>query len=135
MAEILVAEDDPGALIVAETCLTEAGYQVLTAPDGKAALQLIREKRPPVVLLDVMMPRTHGFSVLQQMREDPALRGIYVIMVSAKTYPVDIRKAMELGADDYLVKPYDPSELLTKIKLALQTRKDPSSEPQPRGSG
>ena len=59
------------------------------------------------------------------MREDPDLRGIYVIMVSAKTYPVDIRKAMELGANDYLVKPYDPDELRKKIQIALQTRKDP----------
>ena len=125
MVQILVAEDDPDALFVAETCLTEAGYQVLTAPDGKAALQLIREKRPQVVLLDIMMPRTHGFTVLQQMREDPDLRGIYVIMVSAKTYPVDIRKAMELGANDYLVKPYNADELRKKIQIALQTRKDP----------
>ena len=126
MTQILVAEDDPGARLVAETCLTEAGYQVLTASDGKMALQLIREQRPRIVLLDIMMPRMHGFAALQEIRADPDLRDIYVIMVSAKSYPADIQKAMDLGANDYLIKPYKANELRKKIQTALQTRQDPS---------
>jgi len=125
MTQILVAEDDPGTRFVAETCLTEAGYEVLTAPDGTVALQLIREQRPQVVLLDIMMPRTHGFTVLQEMRKDPELRGIYVIMISAKSYPADKQKAMELGANDYLVKPYKADELRKKVQIALQSRNEP----------
>ncbi len=120
MEKILIAEDDPDARFVLETCLTEAGYQVLSASDGRVALELLRAHRPRVALLDLMMPRTHGFSVLQQMREDPELQGTYVIVLSAKAYPVDIRTAKELGASDYLVKPYNPSELLGKIRNALE---------------
>jgi len=119
MHKILVVDDDPDLRLVAETCLSEAGYQTVTAADGDSGLRLARSERPHLILVDLMMPGTHGFAVIQEVRRDLSLRGMRIIVASAKAYPADIRKAKELGADDYIVKPYDPKELLEKIRAAL----------------
>ena len=82
-------------------------------------MKVLRAERPLVILLDLMMPKVHGFAVCQQIRSDPALRDTYIIAASAKRYPVDIRKAMEMGANAYLVKPYQMEELLEKVQPVL----------------
>jgi CheY-like chemotaxis protein/ribonuclease BN (tRNA processing enzyme) len=120
MEKIVVVDDDSELLRVVEKRLSAAGYKVFAAADGEAGLELIRAERPRVVLLDLMMPRMHGFAVCQRIQNDPTLRGIQVIVTSAKTYPVDIQKAKELGARSYLTKPYDLEELVQKIKDALE---------------
>jgi len=114
--KVLVVDDDPDALRLAETLLRRAGFEVLTASDGAAGLALIRVERPRVVVLDLMMPGLHGFSVCEEVQKDEALRDVRIIVTSSKSYPVDIKKAKDLGAADYLVKPYDMAELLRRVK-------------------
>lgn len=119
MDKIVITDDDADIRRVVEIRLRLAGYQVFTAGDGEAGLQLIRAEKPRLVLLDLMMPRRHGFSVCQEIRSDPALRDIYVIVGSAKTYAPDVRKAKELGANLYLTKPYDLEALVKTIQEAI----------------
>jgi phosphoribosyl 1,2-cyclic phosphodiesterase/CheY-like chemotaxis protein len=116
---IVLVDDDADIRRIAELRLKMAGFRVLTAGDGEAGLNLIRAERPRVVLLDLMMPKMHGFAVCQEMRKDPNLRGTYIIVTSAKTYTADIKKAKELGADLYLNKPYDLQGLVQTINAAL----------------
>jgi DNA-binding response OmpR family regulator len=119
MEKIVLVDDDPDICRLAETRLRAAGFHVFTAADGDAGLQLIRAERPRVVLLDLMLPRMHGFAVCQAIRNDPTLHGIQVIVISAKVYPVDIKKAKELGAAAYLTKPFDPAELVEQVRAVL----------------
>ncbi|HKO04935.1 MAG TPA: response regulator [Candidatus Acidoferrales bacterium] len=112
---ILLIDDDADLRRLAQMRLQMAGYEVLEAPDGEAGLKLLRAEHPPVILLDLMMPKVHGYAVCQQIRGDSALRDTYIIAASAKRYPVDIRKAMEMGANAYLIKPYEMTELLEKV--------------------
>ena len=119
MEKVVLVDDDADVRRVAEFRLKGAGYDVMTAADGEAGLQLIRAERPRVVLLDLMMPKIHGYAVLQEIRNDPTLRSIRVIVTSAKTYAADIQKAKDVGADDYLAKPYDLDVLVEKVRAAL----------------
>ena len=119
MEKILLVDDDPDIRRVTELRLRAAGYDVSTADDGERGLELIRAEHPRVVLLDLMMPKLHGFAVCQQIRNDPALRGVRIIVTSAKAYAADIQKAKEVGADDYLTKPYDLDLLVEKVRSAL----------------
>ncbi len=118
MHKVVVVDDDADVRRVVELRLRLAGFQVFTASDGETGLQLIRAEKPRVVLLDLMMPRMHGFAVCQAIRSDPLLQGTYVIVVSAKGYALDIRKAKELGADLYWTKPYDLEALVKTIQQA-----------------
>jgi phosphoribosyl 1,2-cyclic phosphodiesterase len=118
MDKIVLVDDDADIRRIVEMRLKLAGFQVLTAADGQAGLELIRKERPPVVVLDLMMPRMHGFAVCQAIRSDPELFGTYVIIGSAKAYAADIKKAKELGADTYVIKPYDLEALVALIKQA-----------------
>jgi CheY-like chemotaxis protein len=119
MEKVVLVDDDADIRRVAEVRLKAAGYDVMSAADGEAGLQLIRAERPRVVLLDLMMPKIHGYAVLQQIRSDPTLRGIRVIVTSAKSYAADVQKAREVGADDYLTKPYDLDALVEKVRAAF----------------
>ncbi|MGH9863005.1 MAG: response regulator [Candidatus Acidiferrales bacterium] len=123
--KVLVVDDDPDARQIAETLLRNAGFEVLTAADGKSGLELIHSQRPRVVVLDLMMPGTHGFSVCQAVRNDPALNDVHIIVVSSKAYATDIKKAKELGATDYLIKPFDVNELLAKVRTLAGTADNP----------
>ena len=119
MDKIVLVDDDADIRRIVEMRLKLAGFQVLTAADGQAGLELIRKERPPVVVLDLMMPRMHGFAVCQAIRSDPELLGTYIIVGSAKAYAADIKKAKELGADTYVIKPYDLEALVALIKQAF----------------
>ncbi len=122
MEKIVIVDDDADIVRVAATRLRAAGYQVLSAADGEGGLQLIRKERPAIVLLDLMMPKIHGFAVCQELRRDPSFEQTRIIISSAKSYPVDVAKAKELGADVYLMKPYDLEELVETVKAVLATR-------------
>lgn len=115
MKKALIIDDDAVVRLLTETWLSECGYQVLTAPNGETGLEVVRSERPDVVVLDLMMPRMHGYTVCQEIQNDAELQGIRVVVASAKAYPVDIRKAKELGASAYLVKPYGREELLEAV--------------------
>jgi len=125
---ILLIDDDGDLRRLAQMRLHMAGYEVLEAADGEAGLKLLRAERPPVILLDLMMPKMHGYTVCQQIRGDSALRNTHIIAASAKRYPVDIRKAMEMGANAYLVKPYDMEELLERVREGFEAVEAPAKE-------
>jgi len=118
---ILVIDDDADLRRLATMRLQMAGYEVLEAADGEAGLMALRAERVPVILLDLMMPKVHGYAVCQEIRSDPDLKDTYIIAASAKRYPVDIKKAMEMGANAYLIKPYEMEELLEKTCEAFTT--------------
>ena len=119
MEKIVLIDDDPIFRRVAEKRLTSAGYRVVAAGDGKTGLQVARAEQPDLVLLDLMMPGLHGFAVIQEIRNDPVLRDTQVIVSSGKVYPVDVKKAKELGANAYLTKPYDLDTLVETIRALL----------------
>lgn len=98
--------------MVAEKALRGSGHEVFSAGDGESGLQPVKEKRPDLVIPDLMMPRMHGFTVCQAVRGDPSLRHIANLATSAKSYPVDVARAHEFGADYYPTKPYDIQVLL-----------------------
>ena len=122
MEKIVIVDDDADIRRIAELSLRMAGFHVLTADDGEAGLQLIQAENPPVVLLDLMMPKMHGFAVCQAIRSDPKLQGTFIIVASAKAYPADIKKAKQLGADEYVHKPYDLEKLISTVRTALASR-------------
>lgn len=115
---ILVAEDDPAILAGVSDLLSLEGYRVETAADGEAALAQYRAARPDLVLLDVMMPKMSGYDVCREIRrEDPVTP---VLMLTAKGAEVDRVVGLELGADDYVVKPFGMAELLARVRSALR---------------
>lgn len=110
MVRILLVDDHPGFLHIMSAELTSEGYEVITALNGKQALQKIEECNPDLVLLDIMMPVMNGFDTLARLREGSALP---VIVLSSDVY--NRAQAMQLGADDFIVKPFEAGELLEKI--------------------
>jgi len=114
---ILAVDDDPDLLLLLRSALQGDGLQTLVASDGRAALDLIGEEEPDVVLLDLMMPVLDGWGVLRSLAERPS--GPRVIVLSAKTADEDIARAFELGAAEYVVKPFDPDRLLGAVREVL----------------
>lgn len=125
MAKIVIVDDDADFCRLEEKALRASGYDVLTANDGRKGLELIRSERPDLVLLDLLMPGVHGFAVCQEIQNDPALQGVRVLVTSSKAYQADIKKAKQLGASDYLVKPFELEHLLRKIKEVLEPEGPP----------
>ena len=110
MKKVLIVDDDPSILAIASKRLQAEGIETLTAGDGAEGLRMVREHRPAVVVLDLMMPKVHGFTVLQEIRGDPALSHVRVVVTSAKGYTADRERVKRLGADRFLQKPYDLQE-------------------------
>ena len=109
MAEtILVVDDDPDIARFVEVNLRSAGYDVAVAGDGEEALERAGEIRPDLVLLDVMMPRIDGFEVAQRLRKNPQTANTSIIMLTAKALSADKVTGLQSGADDYIIKPFDP---------------------------
>jgi len=123
MKTVLIVDDDPSIVKIASMRLRAEAVEILTASDGAEGLRLIREHRPHVVVLDLMMPKVHGFTVLQQIRSDPLLRNIKVLVTSAKGYASDVERVRQLGADRYLHKPYDLQEFWEVVSELLGERK------------
>lgn len=117
---ILVADDDPVILGLLEVNFEMEGFTVVTAQDGAVALDRARSSRPDVIVLDVMMPRMTGHEVAAELKADPALADIPVIFVSAKAQGADVALGMELGAADYVTKPFDPIELVDRVAAVLE---------------
>jgi two-component system phosphate regulon response regulator PhoB len=125
MARVLVIEDDPDQQEVLRYNLAAAGHQVRIAPTGAEGLRVAHEERPDIVLLDLMLPDVPGTSVCKQIKSDAALRPTRVIIVSARGEEIDRVVGFELGADDYVVKPFSARELLLRIQ-AVRGRAQPS---------
>lgn len=117
---ILVVDDEEPIQELLKFNLENEGYNVLTAFDGPAALKMIEEKRPDLVVLDVMLPGMDGLEVCNQLRQNSKLRDLPVIMLTAKGEEIDKVLGLELGADDYLTKPFSPRELLARIRARLR---------------
>ena len=117
---ILVVDDEPDALELAEINLHAAGFSVLLADDGADALKQARQKKPDLIVLDVMLPEMDGMEVCKTLRQDPATASIPIIMLTAKAAEIDRVLGLELGADDYLTKPFSPRELVLRIKGLLR---------------
>ena len=117
--KVLIADDEKNIVISLEFLLRREGFEVLVAGDGEAALQMVAEHHPDLVLLDVMMPKRNGYEVCQRMRERPEWRGIKIVMLSAKGRDVEVSKGVSLGADLYVTKPFSNAELIAKINALL----------------
>lgn len=116
---VLVADDNRQILELLEAYLDTLGVSVVCVPDGNAALEAIRTRRPDLVLLDVMMPKLSGFEVCRAIKGDESLRTIPVIMVTALNEVGDVDRAKEFGADEFLSKPVNKHELLDRVRKHL----------------
>jgi diguanylate cyclase (GGDEF)-like protein len=121
---ILVVDDDPDIARFVEVNLRSAGYQVSVASDGEQALEKAGLMRPDLVLLDVMMPRIDGFEVAHRLRRNPQTANTSIIMLTAKALATDKVLGLTAGADDYIIKPFDPIELLARVKGTLRRAKE-----------
>jgi two-component system, OmpR family, phosphate regulon response regulator PhoB len=120
MPLILVVEDEGDIRQILSYNLGQAGHQVLTAENGSAALELARKERPALVLLDLMLPDTSGLDVCRQLKSDATLKHTPVIMLTARGEEIDRVVGFELGADDYVVKPFSVRELVLRIQAVLR---------------
>lgn len=118
--KILIVDDEPNIAISLEFLMRREGFEVAIATDGEEGLNRIRELRPDLVLLDVMMPKIDGFNVCRTVRDDRDLDGIRIIMLTAKGRVSEVTKGLSLGADAYVTKPFSTSELVSKVKALLE---------------
>jgi diguanylate cyclase (GGDEF)-like protein len=121
---ILVVDDDPDIARFVEVNLRSAGYDVTVASDGEEALLKAASLRPDLVLLDVMMPRIDGFEVAHRLRRNPQTSNTSIIMLTAKALATDKVLGLTAGADDYIIKPFDPIELLARVKGTLRRARE-----------
>jgi len=127
MATLLVIEDDPDLAELVRFHLSQAGFTVEVAHSGRAGLDAIRRTRPSLVVLDLMLPDLSGTDVCREVRSDPKLRDLPVLMLTARADEVDRVVGFELGADDYVTKPFSPRELILRVRAILRRSE---AEPQ-----
>ncbi len=119
-SKVLVVDDEPEAVELVEFNLKQAGYSVVTAADGTEALTKARAALPSLIVLDLMLPEVDGLEVCKMLRRDPSTAAVPIIMLTAKAAEIDRILGLELGADDYLTKPFSPRELVLRVKKLLQ---------------
>ena len=117
---ILIADDDPHIVRLVKSYLEQAGFAVQTANDGEQALHLLRSERPDLAVLDVMMPKRDGFALAQLIRSDKHLTALPILMLTARVEDADRLKGLDIGADDYLTKPFNPLEVVARVKAILR---------------
>lgn len=122
-AKILIVDDEPNIVQTLQDRLTMNEYDVITACNGKEGLTRAIEEKPDIILLDVIMPIMDGHEMLEALRKQPDNEGISVIMLTARSQTQDIARAKACGIEDYIVKPFDLSELLEKIEIIIENRK------------
>ncbi len=118
--KILVVDDEPDALELLEFNLRNAGFDVVTAENGAEALRMVRETEPALVILDLMLPEVDGLEVCKILRRHPATAGLPILMLTSKAAEIDRVLGLELGADDYVTKPFSPRELVLRVKALLR---------------
>jgi len=121
--KILVVDDEPDALEILGFKLKEAGYTPLFAKDGARAIAAARDERPALIVLDLMLPEVDGLEVCKILRRDPTTAAIPILMLTARAAEMDRVIGLELGADDYVTKPFSPRELVLRIKKLLARTK------------
>jgi two-component system, OmpR family, alkaline phosphatase synthesis response regulator PhoP len=122
--KILVVDDERHIVRLIQVNLERAGYQVVTAFDGKEALKKVDAEKPDLVVMDVMMPYMDGFEALKNLQANPATRDIPVVMLTAKAQDADIFRGWSSGVSAYLTKPFNPLELLTFVKRIFSSTGD-----------
>ncbi|HZO89686.1 MAG TPA: response regulator [Chthonomonadaceae bacterium] len=122
--KILAVDDERHIVRLVQVNLERAGYQVVTAFDGKEALEKVAAEHPDLVVLDVMMPYMDGFEVLQHLRKDPNTRDLPVIMLTAKAQDADVFRGWQSGVDCYLTKPFNPMELIVFVKRIFKSQEE-----------
>ncbi|HOA36069.1 MAG TPA: response regulator [Bacillota bacterium] len=121
---ILLVEDEKNIILGVRTCLDAAGYKVEVAENGEMALEAVRRKKPDLILLDLVMPKCDGFEVLENLKNEPETSKIPVVVLTAKAGEEDRKRAIELGADAYMTKPFRPQELWDVLKNFLPDNDD-----------
>jgi len=118
--KILLIEDEKIMINLLEKKLTQEGYDVRVAVNGEEGLKAMREEKPDIVLLDIIMPKLGGFEVMEEMGKDPVLKEIPIVIISNSGQPVELDKAKELGAKDWLIKTeFDPQEVVEKVEKQI----------------
>ncbi|TVR02944.1 MAG: response regulator [Deltaproteobacteria bacterium] len=125
---VLIVDDEPDLLEMVEFNLEKAGFRVLTAANGADAMELARAELPSLILLDLMLPDVQGTEVCRTLKSDARTRDIPIIMVTARGEEIDRVVGFELGAEDYVVKPFSPRELVLRVKAMLKRMARPSVE-------
>lgn len=120
MPRILVVDDDKQIVRLVQSYLERAGFQVLTAYDGETALHTIRRERPDLVVLDLMLPDRDGWEITRLVRQDERLAGLPIIMLTARVEDTDKIVGLEVGADDYVAKPFNPQEVVARVRAVLR---------------
>ena len=128
MPKVLVVDDEPDAVELLSFHLKGSGFDVVTSADGAQALKSARLHHPDLILLDVMLPEIEGTEVCKLLRRDPATAGIPIIMLTARAAEVDRIVGLELGADDYVTKPFSPRELVLRVKKLIKRRTQPEEK-------
>ncbi len=118
--KILVVDDEPQIVALLGSRLKTHGYNVVTAQTGAEALKKVKDEKPDLLVLDVMMPPPNGFQVCRTLKDDPEFKNIPIVLLTAKAAESDQFWGLESGADAYVTKPYNPKELLTQIQALLE---------------
>lgn len=114
--KILIADDNENIRDALTYLLEDEGYELMLAKDGADALRKVRERKPDILFLDIMMPEINGYDVCRTIKNDPDLKSIYIIMLTAKGQVAEQERGKDVGADEYIVKPFSPMEILAKVK-------------------
>ena len=117
---VLIADDEPNIVVSLEFLMQQSGYDIRTATSGDEALKAAREFRPHLMLLDVMMPVRNGYEICRAVREDPGLKGMKIVMLTAKGRELEVTKGFAIGADAYVTKPFATQELLGTVRRLLE---------------
>ncbi len=122
MPKVLIVDDEPYIRLLLEQTLEELedeGVELITADNGETALDIIRNETPEIVFLDVMMPKMNGFDVCNMVKNELGIDGVYIVLLTAKGQEFDKQKGMDVGADIYMTKPFNPDEVLEKARSIL----------------
>ncbi len=117
--KVLVCDDEPYIVESVSYVVRKAGYEVAVAEDGMEALTAARREHPDLIFLDIMMPRLSGQEVCRQLKQDPDTRNAYIVMLTARGQEEDERRAMEMGADEFMTKPFSPRKMRAKLQEVL----------------
>ena len=128
MACIYVIEDDTDIREIEIIALQNSGHQVIGFEDGKAFFKKLEDKLPDLTILDIMLPDLDGYEIVRRLRLNPGTRKLPVIMVTAKTTEIDMIKGLDMGADDYIKKPFSVMELITRVKAVLRRTMEPRDD-------
>jgi DNA-binding NarL/FixJ family response regulator len=135
---LLLIDDDPNLILLVKDYLEFRGYEVVTAENGQAALEVLDQETPDMIICDVMMPQMDGYSLVEHVRKNPRTSWIPVLFLSAKGQSADRVKGLNTGADVYMVKPFEPEELVAQVESSLKQasrliqRQDKASDSSPK---